>query len=102
MPSSLRRELRLPLTDLLPLSAGMCSSIDANVFAVDHRRRLQIEQSIYDFGDLNQSWHRVQLFQDLLVVVGVHRRVNNTRRNRIEPNSIGHELHSQRAAESGN
>src|SRR5262249_23279873 len=79
IPSSLTRELGPPATGLLPLGAGMCSSINSNVFAIHHWCRFQIEHSIHDFGDLNQSRNRVERFQELMVVVGVHRRVNNAR-----------------------
>src|ERR1043166_9670585 len=34
---------------VLPLSAGMRSSVNSNVFAVHHQCRLQVEQSIHDF-----------------------------------------------------
>ena len=44
-------ELQLhPLAaDALPLGARMRSPIDPDVFAVHHRCRLQVEQSIHDF-----------------------------------------------------
>src|SRR5262249_33624869 len=49
IPSSLRRELRLPTIVVLPLGPGMRSSVNSNVLAVHHRCRLQVEQSINDF-----------------------------------------------------
>src|SRR5215831_8859830 len=53
------------------------SSINPNVFAVYHWRRLQIQHSVDNFGDPNQARNGMELFQHLMVVVGVHRSVNH-------------------------
>src|SRR6267378_7351887 len=102
MPSSPRRELTLPIKDLLPLSACMCSSINSNVFAVYHWRGLQIQHSVDNFRDLNQSRNRVKLLETLMIIVRMHRCVNSARGNRIDANPVGHELHRQLSAECRN
>src|SRR5215831_20058484 len=63
IPSSLWRELRLSTIVVLPLGAGMRSSVNSNVFAVHHRCRLQVEQRVHDFRDLDQSRNRAEFFE---------------------------------------
>ena len=41
--------------------------------------RQDLEQGIHDLRDLNQPRNRMKFFQGLVVVVGVHRGVNNAR-----------------------
>src|SRR4029453_2840471 len=86
---------------VLPLGAGMRSSVNSNVFAVHHRCRLQVEQRVHDFRDLDQSRNRAEFFEGLVVAVSVHRRVHDARRDPVGPNPLGHVFHRQGAAERG-
>lgn len=63
---------------LLPLGACMCSFINVDVFAIDHGCRLQIKHGIHHVPNFNQSRNRVQLFQEFVVIVRVHRSINDT------------------------
>ena len=87
---------------LLPFGACMCSSINADVFAVHHGCRLQIEQGIHDFRDLNQPRNGLEFFERFVVVVGVHRSVNNARRDCVRPNTVSQEFHRQCAVKRRN
>ena len=71
----------------------MCSSIKSNVFAIHHGCRLQIQECIHDFRNLNQPVSWTEFFQDFVVVVGMHRCVHHTRRDGVGPNAVGHEFH---------
>src|SRR5258708_11984912 len=77
----------------LPLGASMRSSINSNIFAVYHRCRLQIEQGIHDFRDLNQSRNRRELFQHFVVVVRVHRLLHHTHSAPLYPTPTPHAFH---------
>src|SRR5262249_16690471 len=71
MPRSRRPELGLPL------GARMRASGAPDAHPVPHWCRLQVEQRVHDFRDLHQPRNGVQLLQGLVVVAGVHRRVDD-------------------------
>ena len=74
----------------------MDPSIHSDVFARDERGVLEVEYRIDDVGNFPHPSEGMKLRQRRMVLIGVHRRVDNAGRHRVEPDVVRRVLQRQR------
>src|SRR6266567_8435707 len=83
-----RRKLPKGMAAVALLPTGMDPSIHSDVFAGYERRVLEIEHRIDDIRNFTNPSQGMKLRQLRMITLSVHRRVNNARRHRVEPNVV--------------
>src|SRR6516225_3472946 len=78
------------------LPTGMDPSIHSDVFARYERGALEIEHRVDDIRNFTHPSQGTQLRQLRMITLSVHRRVNDGRRHRVEPDVVRRVFQRQR------
>lgn len=73
----------------------MCPTIQMNYLAVHKVSGLQIEQQFGYFSNFSKPLQWTQLLEKFVRFYGIHRCVYATRRDRIEPDTLGRKFNRQ-------
>jgi hypothetical protein len=78
------------------LPTGMDPSIHSDVFARYERGVLEIEHRVADVRNFTHPSEGMKLRQLRMITLSVHRRVNDSRRHRVEPDVVRRVFQRQR------
>ena len=91
-----RRKLPKGMAAVALLPASMDPSIHSDVFARYERGALEIEHRVDDIRNFAHPSQGMKLRQLRMITLSVHRRVNNARRHRVEPDVVRRVFQRQR------
>src|SRR5215472_7935214 len=95
-----RRKLPKGMAAVALLPASMDPSIYSDVFARYERGALEIEHRVDDIRNFTHPSQGMKLCQLRMITLSVHRRVNDGRRHRVEPDVARRVFQRQRLTRS--